>query len=110
MIDWERVNALHEEVGPEDFGEVIDLFLEEVDTEIETLRNASNTAELGSKLHFLKGSALSLGFRKFSALCQEGEAALSKSSQTDIDVLALLECYQVSRAEFLANVSDRITA
>lgn len=108
MIDWQRVNALREEVGPEDFGEVIDLFIDEVDAEIELLQSASTTAELGSKLHFLKGSALSLGFRKFSTLCHEGESALSKKPQADVDIRAILECYQVSRSEFLAQVTERI--
>ena len=30
MIDWQRVNELRDEVGAEDFEEVVDLFLEEV--------------------------------------------------------------------------------
>lgn len=110
MIDWERVNALREEVGPEDFEEVVELFLEEVDTEIETLRSTACVSELSGKLHFLKGSALSLGFRKFSALCQQGEASIAATQKADIDVAAILECYQQSRSEFLAQVSGRLTA
>ena len=30
MIDWPRVKELKDEIGAEDFGEVVDLFLEEV--------------------------------------------------------------------------------
>ena len=33
MIDWNRVAALREEVGAEDFDEVVELFLQEVDEE-----------------------------------------------------------------------------
>ena len=31
MISWERVNELRDEVGQEDFLEVVEIFLEEVD-------------------------------------------------------------------------------
>ena len=31
MIDWARVSELRDEVGPEDFEEVLHLFLEEVE-------------------------------------------------------------------------------
>ena len=35
MIDWSRVNELRDEVGAEDFEEVVELFLEEVEEVIE---------------------------------------------------------------------------
>ena len=31
MIDWKRVRELRDEIGEEDFSEVVDLFLEEVE-------------------------------------------------------------------------------
>ena len=77
MINWARVASLREEVGPEDFDEVVDLFLMEVDEEIATLDELRPGKELAEKLHFLKGSALSLGFQDFSALCQSGETGLN---------------------------------
>ena len=36
MIDWDRVQELREEVGAEEFAEVIELFLEEVDEKFVT--------------------------------------------------------------------------
>lgn len=107
MIDWDRVRALREEVGTEDFEEVVELFLDEVDSEIETLDQ--NCANLGEKLHFLKGSAMSLGFRKFSSLCQEGETGFSAGSAETIDVPALLSCYQASRDDFLENLVTQVS-
>lgn len=107
MIDWDRVRALREEVGTEDFEEVVELFLDEVDSEIENLDQ--NCTNLGEKLHFLKGSALSLGFRKFSHLCQEGEAGVSAGSGDQIDVPALLTCYQASRDDFLENLTTEVS-
>lgn len=107
MIDWDRVAALREEVGPEDFDEVVELFLQEVDEEIETLSGASEQDQLAEKLHFLKGSALSLGFRDFSTLCQTGESALSKDPTAQVDLQGLQDSYQTSRSAFLSDLPDR---
>ena len=41
MIDWDRVNALRDEVGPEAFAEVVELFLEEVDEKVVPLTHAA---------------------------------------------------------------------
>lgn len=40
MINWKRVNELRDEIGPEDFAEVVELFLEEVEQVIDKLREA----------------------------------------------------------------------
>ncbi|MEM1351840.1 MAG: Hpt domain-containing protein [Pseudomonadota bacterium] len=102
MIDWSQVAALREEVGEEDFEEVVSLFLEEVDDEIGTL--APNADGLAGKLHFLKGSALNLGFREFSSLCQTGESALSRDPRATVDIDGLLASYKNSRAAFLSEL------
>ena len=44
MIDWERVSELIDEIGAEDFGEVVELFLDEVDNAIQLLANANGDA------------------------------------------------------------------
>lgn len=109
MIDWDRVAALREEVGPEDFDEVVELFLQEVDEEIETLKASAPHDGLAEKLHFLKGSALSLGFRDFSSLCQTGESALTHDPSSGVDVEGLQSSYQTSRSVFLADLPQRFT-
>ena len=68
MIDWERVADLRSEVGEDDFFEVVDMFLEEVEEVIDRLTSSPEPARFEDDLHFLKGSALNLGFRHFSAL------------------------------------------
>ena len=40
MIHWPRVVELRDEVGPEDFDEVVDLFIEEVQEVIERLQQS----------------------------------------------------------------------
>ncbi|MEM9575601.1 MAG: Hpt domain-containing protein [Pseudomonadota bacterium] len=110
MIDWDRVAALREEVGPEDFDEVVELFLQEVDEEIGALNGSAQQEGLADKLHFLKGSALSLGFREFSSLCQTGESALTADPGAVIDVEGLQSSYQTSRSTFLADLPQRFAS
>ncbi|MEP0964849.1 MAG: Hpt domain-containing protein [Roseobacter sp.] len=110
MIDWDRVAALREEVGPEDFEEVVELFLEEVDAEIASVSDPSVMQELGAKLHFLKGSALSLGFSEFSCLCQEGESALSGNPNAVVNLQDLKNSYQKSRSAFLDDLPNRFAS
>lgn len=110
MIDWDRVAALREEVGEEDFEEVVELFLLEVDEEIETLAGQSDGGSLAEKLHFLKGSALSLGFQEFSTLCQSGESALTADPTAAVDLGALHDSYGASREKFLADLPDRFAS
>ncbi|MEM6886614.1 MAG: Hpt domain-containing protein [Pseudomonadota bacterium] len=107
MIDWQRVNALREEVGPEDFEEVVELFLQEVDAEIEALQQSAQGAELGAKLHFLKGSALSLGFEDFSALCQTGESSLASDPSSKVDLGQIFAAYDASRTVFLSDLKEK---
>lgn len=110
MIDWDRVAALREEVGPEDFDEVVELFLQEVDEEIDALLPDGPKDGLAEKLHFLKGSALSLGFREFSGLCQSGESALSQDPTAEVDLASLQSSYQSSRSTFLADLPQRFAS
>ena len=45
MIDWARVSELRDEVGAEDFDEVVELFLEEVDEAIAALRDLTDLSD-----------------------------------------------------------------
>lgn len=101
MISWERVNELRSEVGDEDFREVVELFLEEVEEVIARLRDSPEPARVEEDLHFLKGSALNLGFAALGDLCQIGEW------QPDaVDLVAIVATYEGSKAEFMAEARD----
>ena len=104
MINWSRVRALREEVGTEDFDEIVDLFLEEVQEVIERLASAPDMTLLEDDMHFLKGCALSLGFDVFSDLCQSGEKVSMQGSAADVDLPAILQCYADSKRLFLADM------
>jgi HPt (histidine-containing phosphotransfer) domain-containing protein len=101
VIDWERITQLRNEIGAEDFGEVIEIFLEEVEAAISGLKEDAQPVTLESRLHFLKGSALNLGFADFAAACHAGEKHAAAKDFDQIKLSEILTIYDRSRAEFL---------
>ena len=101
MIDWDRVRELRNEVGASDFEDVVELFLEEVGEVIKRLESDPNPGTLEQDLHFLKGSALSLGFRAFSALCQDGERLSADGEADSVDVGRIVSGFHQSRDQFI---------
>ena len=118
MIDWQRVEGLRSEVGPEDFREVVALFLEEVDEVVSRLSTRPDPTLYEQDLHFLKGSALNLGFRQLALMCQTGENEAAAGRAAAVDVGDILSCYRASLHAFMtrsetfgiAPLSDNDTA
>jgi len=110
MIDWNRVRNLRDEIGADAFGEVVEIFLEEVETEIERLRAPDQALDVEAQLHFLKGSALNLGFADFSALCDRGEGAIGTGLSAQVELTEILECFDRSKAAFLAGLRAEVMA
>jgi HPt (histidine-containing phosphotransfer) domain-containing protein len=110
MIDWSRVEQLQDEVGLEDFGEVVDLFLEEVEETLGILGQSVPDSDLEGHMHFLKGSALNLGFADLSQLCRDGEREAANGHSERIDLSAILACYTASKAAFLSRLAGTAAA
>ncbi len=110
MIDWSRVNELCDEVGAEDFDEVVELFLEEVEEVITRLQTAPDASQLEQDLHFLKGSALNLGFAAFSDLCKTGERLSAEGHADKVDVPEIIAEFKRSKTGFLAELPARLAA
>jgi HPt (histidine-containing phosphotransfer) domain-containing protein len=110
MIDWDRVEELRHEVGEDDFAEVVELFLEEVDDTIARLGHSDANASLEEQLHFLKGSALNIGFNEFARLCQDGETAAALGRAETVDLSAISKAYGAARAQFLLENKSRYAA
>lgn len=108
MIDWERVNTLRDEVGADDFDEVVELFLDEVEEVVARLTAAPDLTTLEEDLHFLKGSALGLGFRSFSGLCQAGETLSASGNAASVDLPEILQNYADSKAQFQTKMQDAL--
>lgn len=102
MIDWDQVRTLRSEVGEDAFEEVVTLFLEETQDAVDRLASGVDSISLEGDLHFLKGSALSLGFSSLSDLCQKGETLAAGGKADEVDLLPVLTCYEGSRQRFLA--------
>lgn len=106
MIDWQRVDILREEIGEDGFADVVELFLEEVESVVARLIENPDPARYDRDLHFLKGSAWNLGFAAFGGLCQAGEKMASSGNAASVDLAPILECYANSKTQFLAGAAD----
>lgn len=106
MIDWDRVEELRDEVGADDLRDVVELFLDEVEAELSALPSSTDAPALERRLHFLKGSALNLGFSDFSNLCRAGEAIARDGNAGSIDAKAIAACYDASKSQFLAGIGQ----
>jgi len=103
VINWVRIEELKDDIGAEDISDIVDLFLDEVEEVIERLRDGRQMASIEQDLHFLKGSALNLGFDRMGALCSKGEkqAAIGKA---DVPINQIIAVYDSSKIEFLAGL------
>ena len=104
MINWGRVDELKADIGAEDFAEVVEIFLEEVEETLGHIEDCADAAELEGKLHFLKGSALNLGFREFSDLCGHWEDAAANGAFRETPLPEIKESYARAKAAFLAAI------
>lgn len=109
MIDWARVNELRDEIGADSFDEVAVMFLEEADEAIARLDAAKGAKSLESDLHFLKGSALNLGFQRLADLCQIGER-LAAAGSIEVDLDAIIQAYDGSKRAFDSGRDMALTA
>jgi HPt (histidine-containing phosphotransfer) domain-containing protein len=104
VISTERLDELKSEVGEDDFGEIVALFITESDGIVGQLRDAADAAAAEELLHALKGSALNLGFDTLAALCRQGEGQLAGTEAWGPRVDRLLDVYEQSKAR-LAEVT-----
>ena len=117
MIDWAQVGELRNEVGADDFEEVVHLFLAEVEAVIALLQSRVESGlqadagdPLEAQLHFLRGSALSLGFTTFCSLCLTAERKAADGLATAEDVSEVLFAYYSAKAEFLEGLPNALAA
>ena len=73
LVNKDRLEALREEIGADGFEEVVSLFLQESAEVVERLGGQRPGDLSAEDLHFLKGSALTLGFDDLADLCRRAE-------------------------------------
>lgn len=108
MVNWDRVRTLQEEVGAEDFTEIIELFFSEVENVVEALPYVEGDKALADQLHFLKSGALNLGFDTLSTLCTQGEVAANQGRTDDIDIALIQQSYHGAKAQFHADMAEEL--
>ncbi len=94
MLDWDRVQELREEIGEEDLGDVLALFLDEVVERLDTIGSEDTLVE---DLHFLKSSALNIGFEALAELSAQMEAS-ARAGATVTEIESLRICFEQSCA------------
>jgi HPt (histidine-containing phosphotransfer) domain-containing protein len=83
MVDRERLRELREEIGDEDFADVVAMFLDEMSESLATL--CADPGKVGADaLHGLKGSALNLGFSDFATACSQAEKKVAEGQPVDM--------------------------
>lgn len=111
MIDWSQIKQLEEDMGAEDLGEVVEIFLAEVEEALDTfVANPPDApGDVAAQLHFLKGSAYNLGFKAFGDSCAEGEQA-AHGGTIATDPARLKTLYEESKTVFLSEFSKNSSA
>ncbi|NOX74288.1 MAG: Hpt domain-containing protein [Alphaproteobacteria bacterium] len=108
MINWDRVKELEEDIGIEEFGEVIDLFLDEVETVITPMRAGVQRPNIENDMHFLKGSALTIGFRQLGQICSDSEKLVASGRVSEVQISEILATFDASKAAFLAGLDQEL--
>ena len=107
MINWVQVRQLEEDVGAEDFGDVVSLFLAEVDQAVAQLDTIPRDPDaLAPALHFLRGSAYNLGFQAFGDYCSEGEKLSLGGRIHEVELTKVAALYCRSKQAFFAGAAS----
>ncbi|TGD67406.1 Hpt domain-containing protein [Tabrizicola sp. WMC-M-20] len=99
MIDWQIANDLKQAIGADVFDEVIAVFFAEADDTLTRMMAATTAEDMQNELHFMKGSALNLGFSDMAQLCQRLELR-AEAGDTDLPLAQVQTVYAASREEF----------
>ena len=87
LIDWDRLAALRNDIGEENFADVALLFVAEIDETLARLSSEPGRAT-AADFHFLRGSASNLGFAALTDACLAAEAACAAGRAPDIPGVA----------------------
>lgn len=101
LVNRTRLDVLMEEIGEEDFDDVLDMFLSESAATMDRLLTGDSAESRKAALHGLKGTALTMGLDDLAGLCRRGETGES------IDP-ALLQAVFGQSCEALAALRDQI--
>ena len=87
QIDWDRLNALRDDIGEEDFADVAIVFISEIGEKLAEL-TAPPAAASADDFHFLRGSAVNLGLAALAEACTSAECACTAGEPPDLPAVA----------------------
>lgn len=108
MISWDRIEELQDDIGAEDFGEVAEIFLDELETTIAQMVADPSAGDIAERLHFVRGCALNLGFQGVATHASAGERAIAEGQA--LDLAGLRSCFAASRTAFQDRLGDAAAA
>lgn len=110
MIDWDRIEELRGEIGAEDFAEVAEIFLDELQDVLNRLVTEARPDDLEEPMHFIKGCALNLGFADVAARASDAERLAAAGQSAAVDLVALMESFSASQTKFKSRFGDAAAA
>jgi HPt (histidine-containing phosphotransfer) domain-containing protein len=87
QIDWDRLSALRDDIGEEDFADVAIVFISEIGEKLAEL-TAQPAAASADDFHFLRGSAVNLGLAALAEACTSAERACAAGEPPDVTGVA----------------------
>jgi histidine phosphotransfer protein HptB len=96
LIDWDHLMSLRDDIGEEDFADVVLVFFAEMDAKLADLAADPARADADA-FHFLRGGAANLGFLAMADACATAEAACRAGLEPDLD--AVIAAFSDSLAE-----------
>lgn len=108
-IDWTRVQELGDEIGHDDLAEVAAMFIAEVGETIDRLLGTPHLLPSAEDMHFLKGSAVNIGFARLGALCAQGEAFANAGNAARINLTDIAQAFDAAAAEFSTGIEAALT-
>lgn len=109
MIDWDRVRQLYDEIGADEFGPLIELFMDEIEATSMRL-DLSDADMLRRGMHAMLGNALNMGFDDLARMCGDGERLALTGTPQSVDLDAVLHCYARSKQLFMRDLHHVIGA
>ncbi len=99
-INWHRIMELRSELGDDSVDEIVDAFLEEVADAIGQIDPNAALDTLESDMHFVKSSALNLGFAGLAELCHEGERLAASGARPIDQIAGISHEFEACKAEY----------
>lgn len=101
LVDLARLEELVADIGEEALPEIMDMFVAEVEDSLAALRREERQAagEIASEAHFIRGSALNLGFMALAEACGKVEKLAAAAPGTPVATARIAALFDRSRAE-----------